>query len=134
MEDFKDVVIEGRKFRIELIPAMSASWIVAQAEARRGADEAIYRRTQSILFSACYFYKNVEGRDIKVDLFQAPDRWLIPEIAKDAFTVHVLFQEAIKFNLGPFGKKYDEWQKEKKLEEEGQSGASDTPQPDSPKT
>lgn len=143
MNEFKDVTITGlvgtKKYRIGLVTAQAASWMVLQIETGKFSQADVFRQVQAGLFGACTYYQPIEGQaDVSVPLFEN-GRWLLAGIERDVLTVDELFEEAMEFNLFPTLKRHDEKRKMKQAEAEVKAAAERaallvTPQPGSPQT
>lgn len=105
MDKFKDVTIEGREYRIELIPALTGNWIVNSLLASR-TNEAIFASIQAHCFDVCSWLKTTpDGMKVPMKLFDKPNRWRLPDMEDDFASVTALYDAVLDFNFSPFFEK-----------------------------
>jgi len=102
-DKYKDIEINGYKFRIGLVSALVGDWIVTQMMSHNFTDEAVYERAQNHLLGACSIYLKDDAPPLKI--FDG-GRWLVsanfPDLEYDTEVVHMLLNEALEFTTGPF--------------------------------
>jgi hypothetical protein len=101
-QTFKDVTINGREFRIDLLPADIGSWAVHQMSSGRAAsDFEVYQKLQGFILGRCSIYKGGEETRVPMKIYDS-GRWLVPDLQYDLDTVNSLYMEALAFNFDPF--------------------------------
>jgi|GEM_PF-5719479 len=101
-EASKDVEINGHRYRIGRLTAMTGTWIIAQLDGNMSQD-GVFQKVQGYLLSVCQRYKTLpDGKEAPLPIFDPPDKWLEKDLEYDTLTVFDLCEEAIKFNLDPF--------------------------------
>ena len=102
-EKFKDVEINGMKFRIKPVSARDGSWIVNIILGQKYHEPVNYNRTQDIVLNKCEYLRPNEGQaDIPQQLY-LNGRWLAPDLGldTDVDTVTSLYEEAMDFSIIP---------------------------------
>jgi hypothetical protein len=108
METYKDVEINGYRFRILRISARDGSWIVQSslAQAVRGTfDQESYTKAMDIVLNKCQIITNVDGQDVILNIYQN-GIWGERYLTEDTDTIDALVEEAMKFNVFPTMQKY----------------------------
>ena len=104
-ERFKNVTINDREYRIGLVTALEADWIL-NVGLTHATVEGIYERVQNKLFSECSVFLEKGGERIPVKIFDS-GRWLVPDLGLDydLDSVEQIYEAALEFNIGPFVEK-----------------------------
>ena len=126
LEQNKDVLIEGRTFKIGRVPASVGLWIYTQMAAGKASDAGVYEKVMRHLFEACELIQQVEDKRVPMKIF-ADGAWVIPE--PDIETVYQLYDAALSFNFDTFLKKRTAEAKERaRLRKLEQAAITDTMQ------
>lgn len=102
LEQFKDVEIEGRRYRIGSLSALVGNWIATVMMQRKATDEETFAKIQAHCLEVCQRYEERNGERTPINIFAKPDRFLVPDLAHDVVTVSALQEEVLDFNLGSF--------------------------------
>lgn len=103
-EKTKDVTIEGRKFQLGLLPALTGNWVLSMILTGNITDEAIFNKAQAYCFEVCKVYREPEpGNLIAKTIYRRGDSvWLAPELEYDLETINALWDAVTEFNFGSF--------------------------------
>ena len=106
IERFKDVDVNGRKFRVGRVLSDIGVWIMLQIEGRKTSDPDVYAKIKNHLFNLCSSCEDIDGTVIPRRVY-ADGKWLIPELELDydAETVKEIFEASMEFNFGGFFEK-----------------------------
>ena len=104
LERFKDVSINGRDFRLGLVPAHIGSWVLVQVMTGKSTDLEVYQKIQGFLFAECSLLISKDEAVIPMKVF-ADGRFINPDLQYDTDTAMGLYKEAFAFNFDPFFEK-----------------------------
>lgn len=111
LEQYKDVEVGGRKFRIGRVTAAAGNWIALQIPAGKSIEFDTYQRIERFLFENVEEYKEA-GIIAKA---WAGGQWLDPQVRYDLDIVNTLYRACMDFNFGEFFKKRQaEWEADEK--------------------
>lgn len=104
-QNFKDVTIGGRTFRIDVMNARVADWVITAMGSGAYSNRQTYAEIQDELLTTVSVYGPADGNGgvpVPMRLF-AKGKWLDPEVNldKEPETLTALLLEAMDFNLNP---------------------------------
>lgn len=117
IDKFKDVLINGREFRIGLVTADIGNWIIHQITAGNSGDIGVYEKIKRYLLCACSYYQPMpDGSKSPMRILNEEGRWLVPDLDLDydLDSFYHIYEEALDFNFTPFLKKLVERAESKK--------------------
>jgi hypothetical protein len=104
LERFKDVTINGRDFRLGLVPAHIGSWVLVQVMTGKSTELDVYQKIQSFLFAECSLLVHKDEAVIPMKIF-ADGRFINVDLQYDTDTAMDLYKESFSFNFDPFFEK-----------------------------
>lgn len=101
-EKFKDVTINGMKFRLGVPSSRDGVWIITAMQAGKYTEPQTYARIQDIVLNKVQYIRPVNGEEIPQPLY-FNGKWLVPDLNldSDVDTAFKLTEEAIEFVTGP---------------------------------
>jgi hypothetical protein len=121
--DFKDIEIEGVRYRVEKIPAMTGCWIATQLftkmmpmgmETQAGIEnlpnnrpsmtEQEFYDLQSYCLMACKRYETVGSTEVAMPVMSEKGKFAIPELIYDLTTIIGLTVHVLAYNVSTFFK------------------------------